>query len=170
MSEITQIELKERLSYCEESGRFVWLKATYNGVPKVGAIAGCINVHGYIQIHLLGKIHLAHRLAFLWMNGALPQLSVDHINGIRSDNRWANLRQADQVTNSRNSSRPSHNSSGRIGVFKATREGKWCARIKVSGRSIHLGYFNKFEDACHARELAEREHGFHKNHGREMRP
>lgn len=168
MSEISQAELKNRLDYYPDTGLFIWLKPTYNGIPKVGAPAGCINVHGYIQIRLLGQIYLAHRLAFLWVNGALPAINIDHINGRRDDNRWANLREADHATNSRNTSRPSHNSSGRIGVFKVAREGKWCARIKVSGRPIHLGYFNDFEEACHARERAEREHGFHPNHGREM--
>ena len=78
---------------------------------------------------------------------------------------------SDQSTNSMNAARPSHNTSGHIGVSFEKRRKRWEAHIGVpgTGRKKRLGYFDEIEEAVAARKAAERQFGYHKNHGREMR-
>jgi hypothetical protein len=42
----------------------------------------------------------------------------------------------------------------------------WQARIRVNNRHIYLGVFDSMEEAVRVRKIAEREYGFHPNHGR----
>tara|TARA_R100001132_G_C3270143_1_gene92340 strand:+ start:2046 stop:2186 length:141 start_codon:yes stop_codon:yes gene_type:complete len=42
----------------------------------------------------------------------------------------------------------------------------WQARIKINGKLKHIGFYSDITDAVTARRRAEREHGFHENHGR----
>jgi len=91
---------------------------------------------------------------------------LDHINGIRSDNRIENLRLCDTLNNSRNRKRSKLNTSGQTGVVWRKKQGTWEARIVVKRRQIHLGVYKDFKDALAARKKAEKEHRFHKNHGR----
>ena len=91
---------------------------------------------------------------------------VDHINGIRSDNKWSNLRHATQLENTRNRKKSSRNKSGVTGVIWDKSKEKWQARIGVCGKSITLGRFDDFDSAVISRKLAEVKYGFHKNHGR----
>lgn len=117
---------------------------------------------------LLGKgSFLAHRIAYAIYHGVEVQGEIDHINGDRSDNRIVNLRLATRSEQSRNMPRPCTNTSGRIGVFWISRLNKWGAGITVDGTSHWLGYYDSFDHACQARELAERRFDFHPNHGRE---
>ena len=88
--------------------------------------------------------------------------AVDHIDGNRSNNRWANLREATRKTNARNMKRPSNNTSAVAGVSWHKKAGKW--RAFLAGK--HLGLFVSKSDATRARKTAERKLGFHPNHGR----
>jgi hypothetical protein len=79
-------------------------------------------------------------LAFLFLLGRWPADEVDHINLIRSDNRWSNLREATSAENQIK------------GISKA--RGKWRAQIEIDGRGIYLGTFSSPKKAhaayCHA--------------------
>lgn len=121
---------------------------------------------GYRVGAIRGKNCLAHRVAAVFVFGDIGLQHIDHINGIRDDNRAVNLRIAAQSENMKNAAQWSHNTSGHTGVVWHKSKNRWGARIKVSGRSIHLGLFDKIEDAISARKKAESDHGFHKNHGR----
>lgn len=118
---------------------------------------------GYLRGALFDHRYLAHRVIWKLMTGCEPD-QIDHINGNRADNRWANLRSVDNQTNMKNTSLYATNTSGEVGVGRA--KGKWRAQICVDGRPRHIGYFGSLEDAVAARKAAEREHGFHPNHGR----
>lgn len=160
--------LKDRLSYCPDTGVFAWLVDT--GKVKAGEVAGsnfCPNGkdNPYVQIKLAGKQYLAHRLAFLYMTGRWPS-EIDHIDGIGANNSWYNLREVSRRENCRNHKLHSNNSSGKMGVIFYKRTNSWMSRIKVDSKNIHLGYYNNLEDAIAARESAERYYGFHSNHGR----
>lgn len=161
---ITQKMLKEKFHYDPESGVFTRLVSGANNKVKVGDIAGSPNL-GYIRIWMDGRHYMAHRLAFLYMTGAFPEEQVDHINHIRNDNRWANLRAVTRLENSRNLKRPTRNTSGHIGVSWVEPRKKWTVNIRINGKLKHLGYFESLEDAVAARKVASREHGFHENHG-----
>ena len=84
----------------------------------------------------------------------------DHINGDKTDNRLANLRDVTRLENARNMPRPKNNTSGVLGVSWSKSHGKWAARIKVEGRKLSAGHFDKFEDACAARRAANVTFGF----------
>ncbi len=96
-----------------------------------------------------------------------PRDQIDHINGVRTDNRIGNLRSVTSRENSRNLKLPTNNTSGRIGVMWSGRDSKWLAVIQVDGGKKHLGYFDNFEDASNARKAAELKYDFHENHGRD---
>lgn len=120
---------------------------------------------GYHAIHIYNKTYeLAHRVALLLMNGRYPDGEVDHINGIRSDNRWCNLREVTKAYNQWNAKMRSDNVSGIKGVNWVERDKAWVARIQVNGKRLIIGYFKDLEIAkiaiTKARETYHREFAF----------
>ena len=83
-------------------------------------------------------------------HGTWPTHFLDHINGVRNDNRLCNLREATQAENVRNRGVQSDSVSQVKGVRWDARWRKWQARITVSRKQKHLGYFNTIEDAAAA--------------------
>ena len=146
--------LRELLEYFPETGIFRWRVSPARNV-KVGDIAGCLNGKGYLQIKIDGKLHSAHRLAWLYTHGTWPADQIDHINRDRSDNRILNLREATPAENGRNMSKASNNTSGYPGVYWRKARQKWQAQITHLGERIHLGYFTEKSDAIAARQAAE---------------
>jgi hypothetical protein len=69
---------------------------------KVGDTVGTYDGNGYLDTRIGGKTYKLHRLAFLYMEGEFPPDQVDHINTVRSDNRWVNLRKYTQLENMNN--------------------------------------------------------------------
>jgi hypothetical protein len=161
---ITQEGLKELLDYNEESGVFLW-KASSNGRVKVGDRAGSVTNRGYSRISIGGKRYLSHHLAFLFVHGFIPK-EIDHIDGNRSNNAIANLREVTRSENCKNMKRSSRNKSGVTGVSFNKKLSKWRADICVNGKAIYLGAFEEFLKAKEARLQAEIKYGFHENHGR----
>jgi len=143
---LTQERLKEVLNYDPESGIFTRLVSTSNCV-KVGDVAGTINSRGYLQIMIADKRYLAHRLAFLYMTGAFPKDCTDHINGIRGDNRWINLRQCTKTENGQNRTSNKNSSSKYPGVCCDKKAKKWRAQIKINGKVKYLGLFQAESEA-----------------------
>lgn len=121
---------------------------------------------GYKVGKIFGNLVRAHRIIFAMNHGHWPTEQVDHINGIRSDNRACNLRDVSGSENRRNSANSKKNTSGIIGVNWHKAHQKWRAEIKVDGKGIHIGLFNGIESAALARKSAEITYGFHPNHGR----
>jgi len=158
-------ELRKVLSYDPETGRLTWRSDMGNRV-KAGGAAGTLGLNGYRQVVARRRRYYAHRVAWALYHGEWPAGQIDHINGIRTDNRIANLRDVTHAENARNKMMVSANTSGRTGVVWHKGAGKWMAQITISYRPIYLGLFAEFEEACAARESAEREHGFHKGHGK----
>lgn len=114
-STLTAERLRHLLDNSPASGVFIW-RISPSPRVKPGEIAGAVNDRGYIKIKIGGKHIPAHRLAFLWMTGQEPTDQVDHINGIRSDNRWGNLRLATPSQNQWNKGPQWNNTSGYRGV------------------------------------------------------
>lgn len=156
---ITQEDLKKHVHYQPETGVFTRVFANARRV-KVGDIAGRLYPKGYRQICINGKSYAEHRLAFLYMNGEFPKNQVDHINGVKDDNRWGNLREATSSENLYNVGKYSKNTSGFKGVDFVKGLNKWQARITVNGNRIHLGYFDKPDIAGNAyKEFSAKHHG-----------
>lgn len=91
---------------------------------------------------------------------------VDHINHVRNDNRIGNLRNVSPTENGRNKDLCSDNKSGVNGVSWHKRDKRWRAHIVIARKQIHLGNFINKEDAIAARFAADKEIGFHPNHGK----
>lgn len=161
---LTQARLKKLLSYDPSTGVFVRLTSPSNSVKK-GDLAGHLNVHGYYTIMIDRVAYLSHRLAFLYMTGSLPPVHCDHINHIRDDNRWVNLRLATPTQNAMNQSLSCANTSGYTGVSWNKAREKWEVSIQAHKKRYRLGNFSDLSDAVAVRKKAEKIHGFHKNHG-----
>lgn len=128
-----------------------------------GMAAGSIRRDGYLTVKVNRIAYRAHRVIWLITYGCWPVGQIDHINGVRDDNRIENLREVSVQGNQRNQHIRIDNSSGVPGV--RFEHGGWRAVIKVDGKRIGLGKFKAFDDAVTARKAAEALHGFHPNHG-----
>lgn len=156
MRELTQALLQSLIRYNPRTGVFTWMES--RGRRKVGDVAGAIGPKGYVLIGLNGRQWLAHRLAWLWVYGTMPT-DMDHLNGVRHDNRIVNLREATAQVNAQNRRTPTSGSlSERLGVSWNERRGKWLARIMVGGKSVHLGYFDDRNEAHAVYVKAKRQH------------
>lgn len=158
-------KLKGCLKYCPEKGIFKWI-VDVGTRGRAGKRAGSLHPAGYRYIKINGQKYKEHRLAYLYMTGYLPTEEIDHINGNRSDNTWANLRAVSKQCNARNRKLRSNNTSGINGVSWSTHNSRWKVQIQVNGKRKHLGYYEKLEDAISCRKEANGLNGYHVNHGR----
>lgn len=157
-TELTQAELKRLLHYDPETGVFTW-RVRMSDRIRAGQVAGCLSTQGQnILVRVHGKLYQAHRLAWLYVHGRFPPEGLDHINGVRNDNRITNLRLADQSENLQNRRKPpSNNTSGFLGVGFHKRSNRWRAYIKINYKYLHLGTFSCPKKAHQAYVKAKRE-------------
>lgn len=146
-------ELKNLLRYCPDSGELHWISPGKGRIKK--AAAGTTLHSGYIGVFVNGKRYQAHRLAWAIYYGNWPVDQIDHINGVKTDNRIVNLREATNAQNGKNLPISKRNKSGVVGVSFDAVNNKWRATIKVNFKQINLGRFKKFEEAVAARQKAE---------------
>lgn len=138
---LTQERLKEIYAYTSETG--VFIRRVSVGGNRAGEQAGSIASNGYRIIGIDGHYFRAHRLAWLYAHGVMPDGQIDHINGCRADNRIMNLRVVTHAENQHNVWHPKANSTtGLQGVSRCARSGKWRAGIVVSNRKIWIGRFD----------------------------
>jgi hypothetical protein len=169
--------LRKLLRYEPENGRLFWKARSPEMFLRLQDCKGwnvkfagqeaftTLNDSGYCRGNVLGQDLRAHRVIWAMMTGTWPQGQLDHINGVRADNRWANLREATCSQNLRNrASRPGA-SSRYLGVSKRQGERKWRANIVICGRQTHLGFFVEEEEAARAYDASAR-----KVHGDFARP
>lgn len=156
---LTQQSLKEVLHYDPRTGAFVWVSASGRGQPRkrVGQRAEKAKGDGYLRISIDGVRYLAHRLAWLYMTGVWPQAMVDHKNGVKTDNRWRNLREANHSTNGQNVHR-AKGTNPLPGAYWRPKRGRWEAQLRINGVHRHLGYFSTAKKAHAAYVKAKREH------------
>lgn len=159
MKRLTQIRLKELIDYNPDTGVFFWKKA--RGCAQKDSLCGSISKSdGYRYIRVDTKSYTASRLAHLYMNGYFPEHEMDHINRVRGDNRWCNLRHVTHQCNVRNSGIRKDNMSGITGIWWDKNRNKWYVRIDVSGKTIHIGRYENKKDAAKARWDAEVKYNF----------
>lgn len=157
-----EAHMREHLNYNPSTGDFTWIKLNPKARSiKIGDIAGT-NWNGYIGIGFKDKVWSAHRLAVLYMTGKdIPVgMVVDHINHIKSDNRWLNIRVGSSSQNCYNKPLRSSNKSGHIGVHWSNKRKVWNAKLMAGGKAVLDRTFHNLEDAIEARRLAvEKHHG-----------
>lgn len=155
---VTQERLKEVLNYNPKTGVFTWKRG--RGSVKRGSIAGSFDKRaGYIRIMIDEKIYPAHRLAWLFEHGYMPENQIDHIDGIRDNNKFKNLREATHSQNQQNRTRVQEGKKVDcpLGVCWKKETSKFVAQIKVREKVKHLGYFKTKEEASKAYIKAKRE-------------
>ena len=155
-STLTAERLRELLHYDPATGIFTRLVKARSAA--CGAVAGTAHNRGYLVVRLDGKKYLMHRLACVYITGHFPAHGMDHINGIKDDNRWNNLREANQSENSQNRRLRKDSTTGVTGVSFKKEVRLWVAVIFIEGVSKHLGYFASLEEAAKARAKAQRKY------------
>jgi hypothetical protein len=150
---ILPIEQLQRLfRYDPDTGHLHWVAIGKGRIKKKPA--GTIVKAGYIGVMIDGKRHYVHRIAWALHHGKHPDDQLDHINGIKTDNRICNLREATNTQNGKNIKLKSNNKTGHPGVhFKAN---AWAVSIKVNHRQIYLGRYKEKQQAIDARSNAEK--------------
>lgn len=149
----TQSDIRQRLHYDPETGVFTRIAVgSKRQARRVGEHPGTLNkANGYVQFHACGGLQYAHRLAWIYMHGAIPEgAKIDHANRCRHDNRLSNLRLASHADNIRNCKVRTDNTSGVKGVHFDKSRGKWA--VGIGNRK--LGRFETFEAAIQARRQA----------------
>lgn len=141
-TDLTTQQARELFHYDPETG-VLWRKLTSLSRQVTSLSAG------YVQARVRGNTYRAHRIIWLWLYGAWPSLHIDHVNGTRSDNRLANLREVTRSTNLQNL-RDAHtdNQSGYLGVVHTSgRANPWRAEIFYRGKNHYLGRYATPEEA-----------------------
>lgn len=180
MTAITADEARALLRYEPETGLLYWRERPNSAFshPKTAILwkasrAGkeaftAYHKSGYRRGRIYDREYLAHRIIWLLQTGNFPKFEIDHINGVRHDNRWGNLRDVTRVENCRNLCRRSDNTTGVTGVCWYPPLQKWQAQITISGHRKHLGYFDSLQEASAARSEASIALGFSARHGEEV--
>jgi hypothetical protein len=159
------------LHYDEETGVLAWNTREGRKVfnkNKAGKDATSNSSLGYRTIFLQGKNYPAHRIIFKWMTGREPIQTIDHVNGIKWDNRWCNLREATHAQNSWNTGLASKSETGRKNVAPRKSKGKisYVATVKKNKKYHYTRAFGTIEEANEAAiSLRDRLHGDFANHG-----
>lgn len=152
---ITADEVRRLFDYNPSSGLLSW-RLSNSPRAHIGSQAGCKKPNGYIQVDIRKRAYKAHRLAWLHFYGQWPSGHIDHVNGVKDDNRIKNLRVA---TNSQNQANVQIRKNSRSGLKGASfQAGRWRAQIKFNRKNISLGYFDTAYEAhlayaAKAREL-----------------
>jgi hypothetical protein len=145
---LTQEYLHSILDYDSNTGIFVW-KKRLSQRAKIGKTAGSM-IQGYLEIGIHGKSYKAHRLAWLYVYGVFPKLSIDHINCVPNDNRICNLREANASENGQNRKK--------LGVHFDKRLKRFCAKLMLNRKTIFCEYFLTEEKANEAYLKAKKQH------------
>jgi len=176
----TAAEMNEFISYNADTGELFWKVrrpnrhqtdrglAVFNSKFPGKRVASKLDSRGYKVTSILGKHLMQHRIVWAINTGEWPDSDIDHINGDRSDNRMKNLRSVDRQENMRNKGLYKTNKAGVPGVSFHSRDKVWTAKISDNKRQVHLGYFDRMEDAISARIDAEMVYRYHENHGRKL--
>lgn len=154
---LTADQARELLTYDPETGSFFWrVRRGHRFAP--GDLAGTVLANGYVHIGVRRRYYKAHRLAWLMMTGNWPADLIDHVNCVRTDNRWSNLREATRSQNAANARLAHHNSTGFKGVSFHKKHQRWQANIRADGKYRYLGLFDSPEAAHAAYSRAANQH------------
>lgn len=147
MSRLTPDFLRHLLHYDPLTGVWTWVNPMPRSKVRSGERAGSIDSNGRRKFRVAGEHHYSSRLAYFYMTGRWPKDQMDHINRVRDDDRWENLREATQSQNSYN--RAWAEESGDLRGIRCC--GK---QFAVSIGAEYLGLFKTIEEAITVRDEA----------------
>ena len=137
-------EVRQLFDY--RDGQLFWRVKVWTNV-KPGDRAGCLKKSGYRTVTINGETYFEHRLIYQWHHdGTIPDY-IDHINGVRDDNRIENLRASDQRLNQGN--RKAQKSTSQYKGVRWDFSG-WRAAITVNQKEVSLGRYRTEEEAARA--------------------
>lgn len=152
ISEETKQLIFNSLSYDASSGILTW--KVFRSKVKPGDIAGTRTKAGYEVFTLQERVYKCHRIAWLFITGKYPLNEIDHINGVKFDNRASNLREVTRSQNQHNRKR--HRDGNFVGVYLDKEYGGWIASAprnflkRKAKKHKYLGYFKSKEEARQA--------------------
>jgi hypothetical protein len=134
------------------------------GASKAGSIVSYKEPNGYLRVRIDGKRYTVHQVVFCMQHGFIPKM-LDHINGIKDDNRIENLREANPSQNGYNKPLGKMCKSGVKNVKWVLHMKKWQVRLRVNKTPKIVGYFDNLELAeLVAIEARDKFHGAYANH------
>jgi len=137
--------------YDPDTGFLYWKSSATNSV-HVGDRAGSKTVNIYRTVMIFNKAYFEHRVIWFLYYKKWPSKHIDHINGIRDDNRICNLREVTDRENNQNLG--CHREGRSVGTFQSKyyskRYSKWYAKLKIHKVSYPLGPFETEEEAASA--------------------
>jgi hypothetical protein len=143
--ELTKEVVRDLFEYEPETG-FLIRRKSAGTRSKIGDAAGTHDKYGYRTVQIANKKYFVHRVVWLHVHGQIPVNVIDHINGIKDDNRLSNLRDVTSSENCQNLRKAkSHNKSGLQGVSWDFEKSKWRTQITIDGRAKFLGRFETKE-------------------------
>jgi hypothetical protein len=143
---VSYVRVRELFDY--KDGR-LYNKIYRGSVAEKNKPVGNFRADGYLQLCIDYKMYRVNKIVWLWHYGYLPENVIDHINGIKDDNRIENLREVSKQCNAVNFDKPINNTSGIRGVSFSPRDGVWFAQIKINQKRYFLGQSKcKLEAAC----------------------
>lgn len=154
----TPEELRQLLRYEPETGKLYWKSRPADmfretrhcnvwNARYANKEAFTCESHGYRAGRIYDVMMKAHRVAWAIHVGAWPVDCIDHVNGDRSDNRIANLREATKAQNSMNQAGGRGGKSKLKGISWFSARNKWKAEIRYNGKRKFLGHFDCEKDA-----------------------
>ncbi len=147
----------ERIAYQigDSPTKLVWVSASDTKI--VESHTWYVDKKGYVTRNgpRLGKGKRAKRILLhnVLMNPTEGQF-VDHIDRNPLNNTRENLRLCTRAENNQNRGVFKNSSTKMKGVGWDKKVNKWRARIQANGKRIHIGYYDKIEDANAAYEFA----------------
>jgi hypothetical protein len=155
---LTAERLREMFHYDPLTGEFTYAITIPRTASAGRKVSRRPDSGGYVGLGIEGRDYRLHRLAWLYVHGEWPRGVIDHLNGDRTDNRIANLRDVPVKLNAQNTRRaPVHNLSGLQGVWSPRGTNKrFSAYIIADGVRQRIGYFPTAAEAHTAYIAAKR--------------
>lgn len=132
--------LRQLFHYDSKTG-LVTRKVAVSTTTKVGDIVGTLHTKGYLRVQIHGKFYYLHRVIWCMETGFWPAGEIDHRDGVRSNNKWSNLRDGSKSSNGQNRSLSRNSTTGYTGVTFVKRRGNYQAYINSGGSRKNLGTF-----------------------------
>lgn len=161
MVTLTHERVRALFDYDPCSGALTYVSTWVHGrsgktLRPAGAAVGTVNLRGYLRVGIDGTTYLCHRLIWLWVSGEWPKYTIDHIDGVRNNNAWVNLRDVPHAVNTQNIRKAQkRNKCGVLGV--RWYKGCWRVQMSVGGITRHIGSYTDLAEAGTAYIKAKRE-------------